>query len=302
MDNILHGTSKNELTKVGGIKAVTNTLNTSLSRGIDGTPSDLKQRTDKYGDNLMIEPKTKTLWEIFLGCFEDFTLQLLIAAAIASLIIGISTEGWKVGWYESVAILVAVVIVVTITTVNDYEQTQQFKRLFKKSQNKIIKVLRGGKLQEIDTQQLVVGDIFEIETGLIMPADGILLEKHGTFALSSLADFLTDEAQMTGESKPVKKCTDEHPEEGASPFLISGSKINEGSGFGVVLAVGTNSQLGILRASMEVEEPDTPLQLKLTDLSEMIGNIGMGAAVLTVIGCTLGLIITCAVDGEVRPH
>lgn len=111
---------------------------------------------------------------------------------------------------------------------------------------------------------------------------------------------MTDESQMTGESHPVKKTPESHPHEGATPFLISGSKITDGAGFALVLAVGVHSQLGILRSSMETEEPETPLQLKLTDLAEMIGIIGSWGAGLTVLGCTIGLILTIISDESVR--
>lgn len=104
---------------------------------------------------------------------------------------------------------------------------------------------------------------------------------------------------MTGESHAIKKAPDHHPVEGSTPFLISGSKITDGSGFGLVMCVGVHSQIGILRASLEVEPEDTPLQLKLTDLAEMIGNIGMAGAALAVAGCTLGLLIKCVYSGEV---
>lgn len=104
---------------------------------------------------------------------------------------------------------------------------------------------------------------------------------------------------MTGESKHLKKSADSHPQPDSNPFLISGSQIVDGSGTGLVLAVGRNSQLGIMRESMDTETPDTPLQLKLEDLGNMIGNIGMLGAGLTVAGCTLGLIIRCVASEEV---
>lgn len=97
----------------------------------------------------------------------------------------------------------------------------------------------------------------------------------------------------------IKKTPDQHPHEDATPFLISGSKITDGSGFALVLCVGIHSQLGILRGSLESEPEDTPLQLKLTDLAEMIGNIGMLGAGLAVLGCTIGLVIACINDENV---
>ncbi len=104
---------------------------------------------------------------------------------------------------------------------------------------------------------------------------------------------------MTGESIPVKKTSEEHPVKGATCFLISGSKIVDGSGYAMVILVGTHSQIGIMRAGMETEDQDTPLQLKLTDLGELIGNIGMLGAGLTVAGCVLGLVLSCMSDPNV---
>jgi Ca2+-transporting ATPase len=113
------------------------------------------------------------------------------------------------------------------------------------------------------------------------------------------ADFFVDESSITGESDLMKKTPEDHPHEGATPFLISGSKINDGTGFGMVMAVGPNSQLGIMRASMDTKPPLTPLQIKLTDLSEMIGWVGMAGATLTVVGCTIGMFINIFADKDV---
>ena len=291
MDNILHGQSTKSFKDFGGTKSLYEKLGTGLKTGIEDTQQSKDKRALYFGTNELIEPPSKTLWDIFIGCFDDLTLQMLLAAAVASLIIGVATEGFAHGWYEGGAIAVAIIIVVTITTTTDYTQALQFRNLFKKSQKKIVKIVRDGKLKEIDTIDLLVGDVFQVETGLILPVDAILIEKH--------ADFLVDESQMTGESHLIKKTPEEHMEEGSTPFLISGSKIQDGNGFALVLAVGRNSQLGILRGSMESEPESTPLQIKLTDLSEMIGKIGMYGAYLTFAGCTLGLVLTCVFDETV---
>ena len=103
----------------------------------------------------------------------------MILAAICSLVIGIGTEGLERGWYEGTAIILAIVVIVAITVVNDYMQDKQFRELFKKSERKIVKVFRNGNLKEIDAEQLLVGDIVNVETGLIFPADLILIRKNG---------------------------------------------------------------------------------------------------------------------------
>lgn len=179
VDNIGRGTSSAELAKTGGSQGIFDKLASSATTGIEDSAASKQKRIDYFGSNELVEPPAKTIWEMFIKCFDDLTLQMLLIAAIVSLIIGIATEGWDDGWYEAVAILVAIAIVVTLTTINDYSQQEQFKRLFRKSQNRIVKVLRGGKLQEIDAQELLVGDVYEVNTGLIVPADSLLIEKHG---------------------------------------------------------------------------------------------------------------------------
>ena len=124
VDNIGHGTSATELAKHGGSKSLLEKLKTSLKGGIDERSASRQKRIEYFGSNELIEPPSKTLWEIFIGCFEDLTLKMLIVAALASFIIGVATEGWSHGWYESVAIMIAIIIVVVITTVNDYSQAQ----------------------------------------------------------------------------------------------------------------------------------------------------------------------------------
>lgn len=178
VDNIGSGNSQAELTKMGGTKALLVKLSTSLKGGITDNDLSKQRRREHFGSNQLVEPPSKTLWEIFIGCFDDLTLRILCVAAVVSLIIGVATEGFDDGWYESGAILTAIVIVVAITTANEHSQAEQFRNLFKRSQDKKVKVVRDGKLKEIDNQDLLVGDVFEVETGLIMPADCLLIEKH----------------------------------------------------------------------------------------------------------------------------
>lgn len=142
---------------------------------------------------------------------------------------------------------------------------------------------RDNKLIEVDAEDILSGDILKVETGLIFPADCILIKKNDK--------FLCDESQITGESDLMEKniadsCSDEQ-----SPFLISGTKCMDGSGTALVCLTGVNSLLGKTRASLQTEPEPTPLQLKLEDLANTIGIIGSSGAILTFVGCTMGLVI-----------
>lgn len=107
-----------------------------------------------------------------------------------------------------------------------------------------------------------------------------------------------DESAMTGESDLIKKSPFSAINQGkASAFVISGSKVMDGSGKIMVCAVGENSQMGRLRKNMQEESPPTPLQMKLESIAEDIGGLGIVAAILTIIALMIHLTVEC-VHGE----
>ena len=97
--------------------------------------------------------------------FEDEMLRILCAAAVVSLILGIATEGLEHGWMEGTSILVAVVIIVTVTSGNNWVKEQQFKKLNAIASRKFVNVVRNDHVENINVEDLVVGDIQIIETG-----------------------------------------------------------------------------------------------------------------------------------------
>jgi magnesium-transporting ATPase (P-type) len=206
-------------------------------------------------------------------------------AAVASIILGCTVgEGPKTGWIEGAAILAAVLIVSFVTAANDYAKDRQFRRLSAINNDKEVKVVRDGTKQLVRITELVVGDVVLVDTGDYIAADMILVEGN----LVSV-----DESSLTGESESVHKLPldhlqrqqQDHPEDTHPPNanLLSGCMVTEGSGKAIVVAVGEQSQYGKIRALMISEDEATPLQAKLEDLAELIGKIGLGAAVITLI-------------------
>ena len=123
-------------------------------------------------------------------------LKILCASAIVSLILGIATEGLAKGWMEGASILVAVVIIITVTAGNNYIKEKQFQKLNEVAERKNVSVIRNGAVEYISVYDMLVGDIQEIETGEIVSADGILVQSH---------NIVADESAMTGEPKEIKK-------------------------------------------------------------------------------------------------
>lgn len=82
-----------------------------------------------FGTNADIVKPPKTFWELVVGCFEDDVLRLLCAAAFVSLVIGCINEGIAEGWLEGMAIFIAVILIVSVTSINDFMKEKQFRKL-----------------------------------------------------------------------------------------------------------------------------------------------------------------------------
>lgn len=192
---------------------------------------------------------------------------MLMIAATVSLVLGL-LEDPHTGWIEGTAILFAVVIVVMVSSLNDYSKEQQFRKLNSKKNNKQVKTIRNGEDEQVSVYDIVVGDVVKIEVGDILCADGLFLSGF---------DMKCDEGAMTGEADAVKK--DEN-----HPILYSGCLVLEGVGKMLVVAVGTNSQSGAIMMSLQTEAEETPLQQKLSGLSDTIAKLGIFAAAF-IFGC-----------------
>lgn len=102
-------------------------------------------------------------------------LRILCGAAAVSLVLGIATEGLREGWLEGASILVAVVIIVSVTSINNYVKEKQFRKLNEMAQQKNVNIIRHGTQNHISVYDLQVGDLVEIETGEILSVDGVLV-------------------------------------------------------------------------------------------------------------------------------
>ena len=240
-----------------------------------------------FNDNRLPTKQSLSIWKLFWNAFNDRVLIILTIAAIISLALGIYEaigqtpapgEGPSLDWVEGVAIEVAVVIVVLVTGLNDYRREKQFVALNEKKEDRQVKAIRSGKSILISVFDVMVGDVLHLESGDLIPADGILINGHG---------IRCDESSATGESDAMKKTAGQEVwnriEEGTAtskldPFIISGSKVLEGVGTYLVTSVGVNSSFGKVMVGLQTENEDTPLQAKLANMANWIGYLGTAAA------------------------
>ncbi|KAJ7955855.1 Calcium-transporting ATPase [Quillaja saponaria] len=260
--------NNSSLQQFGGIKGLADSLKTSLDKGIHGDDSDLVKRRNLFGSNTYPRKKGRSFLMFLWDACKDLTLIILMVAAVASLALGIKTEGIKEGWYDGGSIAFAVILVIVVTAISDYKQSLQFQNLNEEKRNIHLEVIRGGRRVEISIYDIVVGDVIPLNIGDQVPADGIVISGHS---------LSIDESSMTGESKIVYKGSKD-------PFLMSGCKVADGNGTMLVTGVGINTEWGLLMASISEDTgEETPLQVRLNGVATFIGIVGLTVAVLVLI-------------------
>jgi calcium-translocating P-type ATPase len=262
--------------KMGGVAGLLKGLNVQSEAGVDS--SSVKDRRNLFGENKVEQEPQDPLWVLMLEAMKDPTLIFLTAAAFISLFIGIFIEQKPMGWLEGVAILSAVVVVVTVASVNDYQKEKQFRDLNAKKDDVQITVLRDSTTETVSTHDLVVGDVVMLSTGDILPADGVILGRN---------DLAINEKMLTGETVMKKKTTDYDlggNKVNTSPFLYAGTQVQEGEGRMMVLAVGENTYQGHMEAKMaEAEKGRSILQKKLDNMTDLITNVSMYVSIALVV-------------------
>jgi Ca2+-transporting ATPase len=261
--NLSNLTSKNN--GLGSIPSLLKLLQTNADHGINST--EVQSRRELFGSNSLPSSPRKSWVELFIDTFDDETLKILIAAAIVSLVVGIY-EDPSTGYIEGVAILTAVLIVSVVTACNDYQKETQFRELSKANDDVQVVVVRDGKIMQVNVAEIVIGDIVHIEAGDAVPCDGVLVK------VDSLG---IDESALTGEPIDIEKDLVQ------DPFVLSGCIATAGTASFVAIAVGKESQWGIIKAHLEKEQDQTPLQEKLDTMANQIGNVGIASAIATFV-------------------
>ncbi|KAH9242152.1 hypothetical protein K456DRAFT_1922745 [Colletotrichum gloeosporioides 23] len=216
------------------------------------TPGNFTDRRATYGENRIPRRKPKTFLQLLWMAFNDKLMFLLTASAVVSLALGIhqsvgsDEQGARIEWVEGVSILVAVVVIVVATAVNDYQKNYKFQKLNQKKEERMVTVVRSGKHQSISIFDVLVGDVLHIEAG-------------------DVSDLLV----KTPASSSIENDND--------PFILGGTKATTGVGTYLVLAVGADSSYGRIMMSLHDDVEETPLQQKLGVLAKYIIRFGLMA-------------------------
>lgn len=215
----------------------------------------------QIGPNKIAEGKKRTLFEALVGQFNILMLLLLAAAAV-SFAAGEHIDG--------LFILVIVILNALFGIYQEYQADQSLKAL----QNltiSTIRVIRDGKELEIDSTQLVPGDIIYVEEGTKIPADAVVLDTK---------TLEVDEAALTGESLPVEKTG----KKAGDQLIFMGTVVVKGHGYAKIIKTGDLTRFGAIAQTLtHIKSLPTPLQKKIGSLSKIIGVSGLIASIIVFI-------------------
>jgi Ca2+-transporting ATPase len=263
------------------IESVLKILEVNIENGLKDL--EVEERQIKYGKNEFTRKKKESMFINIKNALLEPMMIILLVAALISAIIG--------EYYDSIGIVSAVVIGITIGIITEGKSRKAAEALAKMTEDIVVKVLRNAKVTQVSKSELVPGDIVYLETGDMIPADGRFLET---------IDLKVREDMLTGESDDVKK--DAKVIISMEEIIVSGEKkiqhpipakqINMGFGgtliaYGkaimVVTGIGDNTEMGRIAETLQIEEEETPLQRKLGDLGKKITKISGLIAVLLFI-------------------
>lgn len=239
------------------------------------TSEQARRRSAETGKNKLAEGKKTPLILRFLSQFADPMIIILIAAAVISAITSVLQKEFP----SDVIIIMFVVIVNAILGVYQESKAEKAIEALQKMAAATTKVLRDGKVCEIPSEDLTVGDVVLLEAGDAVPADGRIFES---------ASLKIEESALTGESVPVNKFIKAIGLEGQKDIplgdrknmMYMGSTVVYGRGKAVITSIGMDTEMGkIAGALSSAKDEQTPLQKKLGQLSKILSFIVLGICV-----------------------
>jgi P-type Ca2+ transporter type 2C len=241
------------------------------------TQAEVEKRIQKFGPNELIEHGAKNPLAILLDQFKETMVLVLIIAAIISALVS--------DWKDAIAILAIVVLNAVLGFVQEYRAEQAMQAL-KKMAAPLVRVRRNSQVMEIESGQLIPGDVILLEAGNSVPADARMIES---------ASLRVTEASLTGESHAIDKTVDtlegdDIPLGDRHNLVYMGTVVNYGRGTAVVVETGMRTQLGrIAELIQSVEGEQTPLQRRMAQLGKSLAFASLGiVGIVFVLGLLRG--------------
>jgi Ca2+-transporting ATPase len=231
--------------------------------------AEAKRRLEQYGLNKLKGKPKKSILSLFLSQLKDMLIYVLVAAAVITMVIGEYTD--------SIIILLVIILNATIGVIQEFKAEKAVEALQKMTTPKAL-VRRDGKAVEINSEEVVPGDIVLLDAGRYVPADLRLIES---------ANLQIEESALTGESVPSSKNAGNVFDDLKTPI---GDKSNMaflstlttyGRGEGIVVATAMDTEIGKIATILEEDDSEmTPLQKRLDELGRILGYLAIGICVV----------------------
>lgn len=250
--------------------------------------SDEQVRTSRqqYGDNVLTPPKKTSLWKLYLDKYRDPIIQILLIAALVSLVLAFVEHDFV----ETLGIFIAIFIATTVGFYFECDAARKFRVLTTINEDQPVKVRRDGKVMRVPRRDVVVGDIILVETGDEIPADAVLVEA---------VNLQVDESSLTGEPLTSKSVTDAQGQQAADAasqhsslntqhsseaypknVILRSTMVMNGHGTAIVTRVGDSTEIGkVATEATEATQTKTPLNIQLGKLAKLISKVGTGVSI-----------------------
>ncbi len=242
-------------------------LNVSSDKGL--TTNEAKVRLEKYGENKLKGKPKKSMIQLFFSQLKDMLIYVLLGASIITVVIH--------EYIDAAIILLVVILNAVIGVIQEYKAGKAIEALQKMTTPKAL-VKRDGAVTEINSEEIVPGDIVIIDAGRYIPADIRLIES---------VNLQVEESALTGESVPSEKKSEDIHEDPKTPIgdrsnmAFMSTLATYGRGEGVVVATAMETEMGKIAKILDEDiEELTPLQKRLEELGKTLGLIAIGICVV----------------------
>lgn len=247
------------------------------------TDEEVVNSRKKYGTNEITRAKQKSFFRKLLETLGDPIIKiLLVALCIKTIFLFHDFD-----WFETLGIVIAIFLASFISTISEYGSEQAFHRLQEESAKIKCKVKRNGTITEIPIDQVVVGDLIRLETGDMIPADGVIID--GTLSV--------DESSLNGETKEAYK-EPVHGVVSSKNMVYRGTVVYSSIAYMEVNKVGNQTFYGKLAQELQEESPESPLKHRLRHLAKIISRIGYVGAILVSLSYLFSVIV---IDNQFIP-
>ena len=264
------------------------------------TDAEVNESRKKHGWNILTPPKKVSLWKQFLEKFEEPIIRILLMAWVLSMIIssvhcwGPENAGFS-AFLEPLGIFFAIMLSITIGFFFEVKAARAFEVLNTVNDDVMVTVMRNGKVQEVPRKDIVVGDVVLLNTGDEVPADGFLLESNS---------LQINESTLTGEpviSKTTVEADFDKEATYPSNRVLRSTTVVDGHGVMLVDLVGDATEYGKVNQGALIDNNlDTPLQIQLKRLANLISKLGYAAAAVTFILLTVKFFVTGGSAGSME--